>query len=147
MNYWINEPKDINDYVGFVYIIKNEINGRYYIGQKKYWSKLKLKPLKGKKLSRYKVKESDWKTYYGSCKELQNDVVKYGKDNFERTILYCCKSKAEMNYIETYEQLSFGCLLDDNSYNGIINCRTNKMQIQKVKDRLNKYMVKKNEWK
>ena len=32
-----------------------------------------------------KVKqESDWKKYYGSCPELKEDIIKYGKQNFSR---------------------------------------------------------------
>ena len=117
------------DHVGFVYIITNNINHRYYIGQKKFWFKHRLKPLKGKKNHRLRMVESDWKSYWGSCKELLMDIEKHGAQNFTRTILYLCKSKAKMNYIEAREQFEFNVLYDSKSYNRIINCRISSGQL------------------
>lgn len=131
MTNWIGIPEDISKYIGFVYIIENKLNGMYYIGQKKFWKKVKISPLKGKKRVRRKLIESYWKSYYGSSMELQNDVEKYGKDNFTRKILYLCKSKAEMNYLETKEQFDRGVLYDIKSYNKIINCRINSNMLVK----------------
>lgn len=87
---------DIQDYFGFVYLIQNNINGRRYIGRKYLWS---FRTPKGKKR---KVKtESDWKNYYGSCPELKEDIEKYGRENFSRTILSLHKTKGKTNYEET----------------------------------------------
>ena len=87
---------DIQDYFGFVYLIQNTINGRRYIGRKYLWS---FRTPKGKKR---KVKsESDWKNYYGSCPELKEDIKKYGRENFSRTILSLHKTKGKTNYEET----------------------------------------------
>ena len=98
---------DIQDYFGFVYLIQNTINGRKYIGRKYLWS---FRTPKGKKR---KVKsESDWKNYYGSCPELKEDIKKYGRENFSRTILSLHKTKGKTNYEET-RQLFTNCVLTE----------------------------------
>ena len=68
-------------------------------------------------------KESDWREYWGSSKELHKDLIAYGKENYYREILHLCKSKAMMNYLETEEQFKRKVLFTDKYYNGIINCR------------------------
>ena len=87
---------DIGDYFGFVYLIANKSNKRQYIGRKYFWS---FRTPKGKKR---KVKsESDWKNYYGSCPELKEDIIKFGRENFSRTILSLHKTKGKTNFEET----------------------------------------------
>jgi len=87
---------DIGDYFGFVYLITNKSNNRKYIGRKYLWQ---FRTPKGKKR---KVKsESDWKNYYGSCPELKEDIGKFGRENFSRTILSLHKTKGKTNYEET----------------------------------------------
>ena len=87
---------DIGDYFGFVYLITNKSNGRRYIGRKYLWQ---FRTPKGKKR---KVKsESDWKNYYGSCPELKEDIDKFGRENFSRTILSLHKTKGKTNFEET----------------------------------------------
>ena len=51
------------DTFGFIYEITNTINQKKYIGKKQCKSKLKRKPLKGKRNKRIEIKESDWKVY------------------------------------------------------------------------------------
>jgi hypothetical protein len=108
---------------GFIYEIKNLKTGRMYIGRKQCIKKVKKKPLKGKVNRRIEQKESDWKTYTGSSKELNEDIAKFGKDNFEFKILKVCGSKWELGYEEIKEQISRNVLLSDKYYNGIINVR------------------------
>lgn len=129
MKPWINEPEFFSfHHIGFVYIITNSINKRFYIGQKKFWQRRKSKSKK-KKGSKYYFVESNWKKYFGSCKELLADVEKYGSDSFTRKILYICKSKAEMNYQEAKLQFYHRVLHSDLSYNRIINCRISQNQV------------------
>jgi len=86
----------IQDNFGFVYLIYCTETNRKYLGRKYFWS---FRTPKGKKR---KVKqESDWKQYYGSCPELKEDVIKYGKDKFIRTILSLHKTGGKTNYEET----------------------------------------------
>ena len=87
---------DIGEHFGFVYLIANKSNQRQYIGRKYFWS---FRTPKGKKR---KVKsESDWKNYYGSCPELKEDIGKFGRENFSRTILSLHKTKGKTNFEET----------------------------------------------
>jgi len=108
---------------GFIYEIINKINGKKYIGKKQCKSKLKRKPLKGKKNKRIEIKESDWKDYTSSSKELNEDIQKYGKENFEFIIIRECGSKWELAYFEIKEQIEKNVLMKDDYYNGIINVR------------------------
>jgi hypothetical protein len=45
--------------------------------------------------------ESDWKRYYGSSKELADDVATQGKVSFKRDIISLHKSKGLVNFEET----------------------------------------------
>jgi hypothetical protein len=100
-NPWLYNEKpftsaDIGEYFGFVYLITNKLNQRKYIGRKYLWQ---FRTPKGKKR---KVKsESDWKNYYGSCPELKEDIIKFGRENFSRTILSLHKTKGKTNFGET----------------------------------------------
>jgi hypothetical protein len=111
------------DVFGFIYEITNNINGKKYIGKKQCVRKIKRKPLKGKTRNRIEHKESDWKSYTSSSKELNEDILKYGKENFEFRILKTCGSKWELGYEEIKEQIKQNVLLKDEYYNGIINVR------------------------
>ena len=51
--------------------------------------------------SRRVKSESDWKRYYGSSKELADDVATQGKISFKRDILSLHKSKGLTNFEET----------------------------------------------
>lgn len=114
------ESESIGDHLAFVYIITNMTDGRKYIGLKKFLSK-KTKVLKGKK-KRYTT-ESDWKSYYGSNLELQEDVKRLGASKFKREILYLCKTKAHANYLELKEQMARDVLLKGEYYNQFAGCR------------------------
>jgi hypothetical protein len=96
------------------------------LGKKQFWSNLTLKPLKGKTRNRKVKKESDWKKYYGSSKDLQNELALHGPENFKRTILHLCESKWTMAYMETLEQLRHAVLLNNEYHNGIIHVRIGK---------------------
>ena len=112
-----------DEYEGFVYLITNKTTNCKYIGKKLAKFKTTKPPLKGKKNKRRGTKESDWKDYWGSSDRLNADVKKLGKDNFTREILYFCKSRGEMSYLEAREQFNRRVLETDEYYNGIINVR------------------------
>jgi len=86
----------IGDNYGFVYLITNKLTGKKYIGKKFFYSS-KTKVVKGKK-KKIKV-SSDWQTYYGSSAEVTKDVLQLGQENFNREIIYLCKSKGECGYL------------------------------------------------
>ncbi len=116
-NPWLYNEKpftssDIGEHFGFVYLITNKSNNRKYIGRKYFFS---FRTPKGKKR---KVKsESDWKNYYGSCPELKEDIIKFGRENFSRTILSLHKTKGKTNYEET-RQLFVNNVLTEGLDNG-----------------------------
>ena len=124
---WTYEGNEIdqipNDYEGFVYLITNTTTGQKYIGKKLAKFKTTKPPLKGKKNKRRGTKESDWREYYGSSDRLNADVAELGADKFTREILYLCKGRGEMSYIEAREQFDRRVLETDDYYNGIINVR------------------------
>ena len=124
---WTYEGKTIDEipdeYEGFVYLITNTTTGQKYIGKKLAKFKTTKPPLKGKKNKRRGKKESDWRTYWGSSDRLNADVASLGKDKFAREILYLCKGRGEMSYIEAREQFDRRVLETDEYYNGIINVR------------------------
>ena len=108
---------------GFVYEICCLPLNKKYIGKKQCVSRVKRKPLKGKTRNRIDHKESDWKTYTGSSKELNEDIAKYGKEQFTFTILEWCGSKWELGYKEIKRQIEQDVILNEAFYNGILNVR------------------------
>ena len=120
----INENVYIHENMfGFIYEITNKVTSKKYIGKKQCIRKIKRKPLKGKTRNRIDHKESDWKTYTSSSNELNEDIQKYGKENFEFRILKVCGSKWELGYEEIKEQIARDVLRRNEYYNGIINVR------------------------
>ena len=134
-NNWTYEGKVINELpewvTGFVYQITNTTNGRMYIGKKLARFKRSRKPLKGRVNKRRYTVDSDWKDYYGSSDDLTIDVNKLGKDKFTREILFYCKSKAELSYVEAREQFARKVLETNDYYNGHIRVRVHGKGILK----------------
>lgn len=132
---WMFEGKPVdelpNDCVGFVYEITNTTNGRKYIGKKLAKFKRSKPPLKGKKNKRRFKVDSDWKDYYGSSDALLEDIQKIGNDKFTREILFYCKNKGELSYVEAREQFSRKVLESDAYYNGHIRVRVHGNMIRK----------------
>jgi hypothetical protein len=128
-NKWLHsEEFNPQDYFGFVYKITNLTNGKFYIGKKYFYHtsnvKLGKKELaalpvtRGRKsTTKQVIKESDWRSYWGSSKELQQDVKELGAGMFECIILKLCKDKKELTYYELHYQCTNECLLSYNSYN------------------------------
>ncbi len=113
----------IGDAFGMVYLITHIKTGKRYIG-KKFFTKSKTKQVKGKK-KRTRVK-SDWETYYGSNKVLQEEVKQNGPDQYTREILHLCKTRSECSYWENWEIFHRHALLSENYYNQWCSCRIRK---------------------
>ena len=129
MNNWRFWGKldNIQEYEGFVYKITNTTNNKFYIGKKNFFSK-QNKPLtkaelseqtdKRKSKKKLVVKESNWKTYWGSNKQLLEDVKELGEDKFDRQILTLCKTKKQLTYWEMHYQCKYECIVSPGfSYN------------------------------
>lgn len=120
----INDPNfNINDYYGYVYMTTNLSTNRSYIGKKNFFHKTNKKlgkkeiaalPItRGRPVTTKEViKESDWKTYYGSAEEIK----KADKKNLIRVILRLCKTSKELTYFECKEQFKYGVLEDSTKW-------------------------------
>ena len=73
------------DLYGFIYITTNHINGKKYIGQKRY------------------DKNNKWKSYLGSGIHLKRAINKYGADNFSKEIIENLEIK--LNYLKIKKPL------------------------------------------
>jgi hypothetical protein len=121
----INDPTfNIDDYYGYVYMTTNLENGRKYIGKKifkhttnKKLGKKELAALptqRGHTPSKKKViKESDWKTYYGSADEVKQWAKSTSPDKLIRVILRLCHSSKELTYYETKHLFDYDVLTND----------------------------------
>ena len=95
---------------GFIYIVKHKPTGKVYIGKKVLYHNVKKKLTKKeiaeqtgpgrKSATKVVVKESDWKTYYGSAKPILA-LIKDGKqEEFTREILQLVPNKKLLTYYE-----------------------------------------------
>jgi len=137
MNNWfwyenirIKEFKTIEDFpqdcFGFIYKITNNITNKFYIGKKSLYHNIKKKLTKkelaeqtgpGRKSTTKRVqKESDWATYWGSNKEILEEIKTKGNLAFTREILKIVNTKKELTYWEVAYQCQYDVLLID-SYN------------------------------
>ena len=111
---------DIDKYPAMVYCITDLTTDRKYIG-KKY-----LKHRKGKGW-----KESDWRDYWSSSKELQERVWELGTDKFTREIIYLCGNRGSSGYLEAKLQIMLGVLEQpEKFFNGYVSYRFNKTHIK-----------------
>ena len=136
---WIYEGKSITDIkelgdgvIGFVYCISFDdpcvFNRSKYMGRKQVLSfrrikkgKRELALMTDKRGSKYKevVKESDWKTYTGSCKDpIYLEKIKEGK--YTKHIIEVATSKKQLTYLETKHLFVNGVLESDEYFNSNI---------------------------
>lgn len=100
---------------GFIYEITHLPTGRKYVGKKQLMSNRTLPPLKGEKRKRKVVKESDWKSYYGSHPEVKA-LVKESKEGFHREILQFVPTKKQLTYYENKYLFSLGVIEPGTNY-------------------------------
>lgn len=86
-----NEQMGGSQYVGFIYVIYDEILERAYLGKKLYRGYGKLN----------KGKESNWKKYTSSSK-LLNSVREANGEGFQYICLEQYKTKGTLSYAETW---------------------------------------------
>jgi len=122
------KEENIGHAFGMVYLITHIKTGKKYVG-KKFFTKAKTKQVKGKK-KRSRVK-SDWESYWGSNKELQEEIKKNGPSEYTREILHLCNSRSECSYYETWEIFTRHALLSDNYWNAWVSCRIRKDHLVK----------------
>lgn len=111
--HWTGLPEDFDEseWFGFIYEITNNLTGRKYIGKKQLHS-YRRKKIKGRKNRKRVVKDSDWRTYTGSCQELNEDIESLGKEKFSFVVLQLCKTKGELTYAEVECQVKRNVLTE-----------------------------------
>lgn len=133
MNHWVFNNQEIFEVppgaFGFVYQITDTDSGMKYIGRK-YLSKAKtvsrrVKLKNGTKVTKKKKSrvESDWMTYTGSCKPLNEQIEKLGKEKFKFEILAFGFTKGQVNFLEEYIQMKASVMIDDSYYNDSVGAR------------------------
>ena len=110
--------------IGFIYKITNGKTGEYYIGKKNVLSirkrkfgKKEIALLTDKRLKTYEMitKESDWKSYRSSNKQVQEWFKDKENDQLELRVLRFCSSTKSLTYYELQEQFSHDVLMDKKS--------------------------------
>ena len=118
----INEISDLpNNAFGFVYQTTHLPTNKKYIGKKSLIYNLKKKLGKKEKalwegkgrppIYKRVLKESDWKTYYGSY----SFIKEANKEDLTREILEIAYHKKELTYLECKYQFTLG-VLESRSY-------------------------------
>jgi hypothetical protein len=120
------KEEDIQDHLGFVYLITHISTGRKYVG-KKFFTKAKTKQVKGKK-KKIRV-SSDWETYWSSSEELKAEVKTNGEEQYTREILHLCKTRSACSYLETWEIFSRHALLSEQYINSWVTCKIHKKHV------------------
>lgn len=131
-NKCLKNPPD--GYYGFTYFITDKKNNnKIYVGKKAFTHKSKkvlskkakqLPENKGKRVIRG-TKDSGWQNYFGSSKELLEQVKLHGEHNFKREILEFAVSKSDLTLKEIEAQVKYNVLRVD-SYNLWIGGRVYK---------------------
>lgn len=107
---------------GFVYLITNSKINKMYVGKKSF--------------RKWNGEESDWRSYYGSCKNLNEDTKLHGKDFLKREILHVCSTEEEMDRKEIEEQLKRDVVNDSRYYNRRVGDRF--LGMKRINGRLQK---------
>lgn len=85
-------PEQMGDGVGFIYVIRDTVLERLYLGKKSYYGIGKLT----------KDKESDWKRYTSSSKIIKALLAERPKDEFEFICIEQYKTRGTLSYAETW---------------------------------------------
>lgn len=122
-----NKVLDIipNNMTHFVYKITEIKTGKFYIGYKGFYTKRK-KRLTKKELSsdsrrktyKIEIKESNWRQYNSSNKELSELVAK-NPNNFKKEILLFCNTEKKARYYEAKYQF-LEDVIEKDTFNGTI---------------------------
>lgn len=106
--HWTGLTADPDNFFGFVYMIKDNTTGQAYIGRKVYWmSKQGVTGCRSKSQDRRSPKwkaccwkESDWRVYKGSSKNLKQHMKDHPSHDYEYIILKQYASRGTLTYGE-----------------------------------------------
>jgi hypothetical protein len=130
---WLYHKKEIHsldDFLtgtfGFIYITTHIQTGKSYLGKKSLYhttnQKLGKKELAEQPITRGRkpttkqvIKESDWKTYYGSEEFIKQKIKEGKQEEFTREIIHLVNNKKLLTYFECKYQFQLG-VLESNKY-------------------------------
>jgi len=109
--------------VGFIYVVRNLTTDKVYYGKKSLYShrkkrltpKEKLLPENKRKTFKIETTHTAWQNYTGSCKILNDDLVR--GDVYEKEILKFCTSRVQMTVLEMKIIFCENCLEGEHCYN------------------------------
>ena len=125
---WLHHKKEIysiDDFLtgtfGFIYITTHIPTGKKYLGKKSLYhttnQKLGKKELAEQPIARGRkpttkqvIKESDWKTYYGSEEFIKQKIKEKKQEEFTREIIHLVGNKKLITYFECKYQFQLGVL-------------------------------------
>lgn len=85
-------PEQMGTGVGFIYVIRDNVLKRFYLGKKSFYGAGKLN----------KGKESNWRKYMSSSKLLAEMLKERPKEEFEFICIEQYKTKGTLSYSETW---------------------------------------------
>jgi group I intron endonuclease len=132
--------------MGYIYLISNTINNKWYVGQTTESLKVRM----NKHKSDYRRHAEDLKRGYrlknhGGCPKLYNAMYAHGIENFSIELLETCNTQDELNESEVYFILAFDTI--KNGYNikeggdsGRHSEETKQVISQKTKEGIEKHI-------
>jgi hypothetical protein len=128
MQNWLYRNKEIysledipNNIFGFIYITTHIPTGKKYLGKKSLYHSTNVKlgkkeianlPItRGRtKLTKQVIKESDWKSYYGSEEFIKQRIKEKKQEEFTREIIHFVENKKLLTYFECKYQFIYNVL-------------------------------------
>jgi hypothetical protein len=89
-----DEQLDYENAFGFIYIIREKGTGMMYIGKKFFRGAGKIN----------RGKQSNWRTYTSSSREINDKITSGGKDLFEFIVLEQYYTRGGVSWAETWSQ-------------------------------------------
>jgi hypothetical protein len=128
MQNWLYKNKEIysledipNNIFGFIYITTHIPTDKKYLGKKSLYHSTNVKlgkkeianlPItRGRtKLTKQVIKESDWKSYYGSEEFIKQRIKEKKQEEFTREIIHFVENKKLLTYFECKYQFIYNVL-------------------------------------
>lgn len=108
--HWTGQKANPYKYLGFVYLITDHTTGRKYVGKKMYYRGKSIPGCKGRVTDRQSDKwrcrcwsDSGWREYTGSSNKLNKHLKECPDNQYTFEIIYQCRSKASLAYVESRE--------------------------------------------
>lgn len=106
------EQLGTNGAFGFIYLIHDTVEDKFYLGKKQFYGTGKLN----------KGEDSNWKYYTSSCKELVSSIKRNGKELFKFYAIEQYHKRGTLGYAETWSLCAVDALSNRHRWhNGLVN--------------------------